>query len=54
MYKFISTHSKIYSLILGVSYITHGGEAIVFKVEHTGTDEIVAKSTVFREDIIKD
>ena len=34
---------------MSVSYIAKGGEAIVYRLEHTGHDEVVAKTPVFNE-----
>lgn len=41
--EFITEHSKTISNVLGVHKLAAGGEAIVYRVDHTGTDEIVVK-----------
>jgi len=39
-----------YAGCAGASELARGGEAVVFRVEHFGLDEIVAKCTIFTED----
>jgi len=45
--EFLKTYSKTYSNIIGASKLAAGGEAIVYRIEHTGLDEIVAKCPIF-------
>jgi hypothetical protein len=45
--EFLRDYSKTYKNIIECSEIARGGEAIVYRVTHTGLDEIVAKCPVF-------
>ena len=47
-------NSNNYSEIMDVSLIAKGGEAAVYRIEHTGTEEIVAKCPLFKEDILQE
>ena len=47
--NFLRKHSKTYRNIIQCSLLAAGGEAWVFKIEHTGLDEIVAKTPLFPE-----
>ena len=40
-------HSRSYPNVIGANFIAKGAESIVYRVEHTETDEIVAKCPVF-------
>lgn len=51
VFEYICQNSNIYKMLFAASFIAKGGEAIVFKIEHTGTDEIVAKCPIFDKDI---
>lgn len=44
-------YSKTYPSIIGADELARGGEAVVYRVVHTGLDEIVAKCPVFADDI---
>jgi len=51
-------YSKTYPSIIGASEIARGGESAVYRVEHTGLDEIVAKCPILppeakHEDVIR-
>lgn len=44
---FLRQYSRSYSDCLGIDKIAAGGEAIVYRIIHTGVDEVVAKCPVF-------
>lgn len=44
---FLRDYSKTYKNIISCDELARGGEAIVYRVTHTGLDEIVAKCPVF-------
>ena len=48
--SYLKEKSRNYQNVLGVNKIAQGGEAIVYRVEHTGLDEIVAKCTIFNSE----
>jgi hypothetical protein len=43
----MSEYSRMYPNIINSNELARGGEAVVFRVEHFGMDEIVAKCTIF-------
>lgn len=43
----MNKYSKSYSQIIDATFLAKGGEAIVYRVEHTGSDEIVIKCPLF-------
>ncbi len=46
MLRYLDAHSKRYSDVIDVKQLAKGGEAIVFRVEHSNLDEVVAKCTI--------
>lgn len=48
--EFIRRRSKKYQNLIGLKKIGAGGEAMIFRIEHTGLDEIVVKVPLFPED----
>ena len=40
--------------IIDANMIAKGGEAVVYRIEHTGAEEIVAKCPLFKEEILKE
>jgi hypothetical protein len=47
--KFLKKNSRHHNSVISVSELARGGEAIVYRVENTTLDEIVAKCTIFQE-----
>lgn len=41
--SFLKNYSKVYHSIIGTRELARGGEAVVYRIEHAGLDEIVAK-----------
>jgi hypothetical protein len=55
---FLKTYSKTYPSIIDASELARGGESVVYGVQHTGLDEIVAKCPLLpaeakHEDVIR-
>lgn len=44
--EFMKINSKAYGNVIGLSMLAKGGEAVVYTVNHLGTDEIVGKLPV--------
>ena len=47
---FLKQHSQSYPSIIQADFLAKGGEAIVYRIEHTGLDEIVVKTPLFSDD----
>ena len=45
--SFLKTCSKKYPNILDIELIAKGGEAIVYRLEHGGLDEVVLKMPIY-------
>ena len=41
--QFLKQFAKIYNTIIDAIFLAKGGESIVYRIEHAGLDEIVAK-----------
>ena len=48
VYEYIKAHSKKYNTIVGAEFLAQGGEAIVYRIDHNGLDEIVMKTPLFK------
>eukprot|EP00347_Sterkiella_histriomuscorum_P010687 403375308 len=47
--QFLQMKSKNYARILDLRELARGGEAVVYRVDHSGFDEVVAKCTLYKE-----
>ena len=47
--NFLQKYSKQYQNVIEVKELARGGEAIVYKMEHSNLDEVVAKCTLISE-----
>lgn len=42
-------HSKKYNNVYNIDFLAQGGEATVYRIEHTDLDELVVKCCIFDE-----
>lgn len=51
MQEFAREHSKTLSGILGMKELARGGEAVVYRVEHTGVGELIVKCPLVKPEL---